>query len=201
MLWNGDSPFVVIDVESNGLYGQPFCVGAVFMDPGGRVLADFISRCPLDEVPEDIVEKTIVPALDKDGIHQDASSFQVLKDRFIDWHLSVTNPEGASAWTPPPVWADVSFPVDVHFLRLMHTPSDLGVDGDMKRGWTPPFPLLDVATLIAATGRDPLVERRLYASELIGVREGMNHDPRWDAELSGLCVITAKRILETSRST
>ena len=201
MLWNGGSPFVVIDVESNGLYGQPFCVGAVLMDPGGRVLADFVSRCPLDEVPEDIVEKKIIPALDKAGIRQDAPSFQVLKDRFIDWYRSVTNPEGKNAWTPPPVWADVSFPVDVNFLRLIHTKSDLGANEDIKRGWCPPFPLLDVATLIAATGLDPLVERKLYAAELIGVTAGTNHDPRWDAELSGLCVITAKRLLETSRST
>lgn len=193
MLWNYGSPFIVIDVESNGLYGQPFCVGAVLMDPGGRVLSDFISRCHLDQVPDEIVEEKIGPALDAAGIREDVDALADLNEKFLKWHMQHTK-----VIHPPQIWADVSFPVDAGFLRQMHTPQDGTVDMDAKRGWTPPYPLLDVSTLIAATGTDPLVNREEYARDLIGVRHGEKHDPRWDAELSGLCVITAQRILRDS---
>lgn len=184
---------LVIDVESNGLYGQPFCVGAVLMDPGGRVLNDFIGRCGIDEVPDDYVEKNVIPALDKAGIREDSYSFDDMAARFVEWHWSIFEVDYGRL-TPADVWTyvDAGFPVDVEFLRRL----------DGKKDWKPPYPLHDVATLIAAAGIDPDVNREAYAASLMGPRprRGAKHNPLWDAEVSGLCAIIAWRSL-SSRST
>lgn len=176
-----ENPFIVIDVESNGLYGQPFCVGAVVMDPGGRVLEDFIGRCPIDEVLEDFVEEKVVPALDGAGVKEDMKDLEHLQTTFISWRAGLPKQYLT--------YVDVGFPVDVGFLRGLYKV-------DRKQGsnlWHPPYPLLDVASQLAAFGTDPLISREEYAKDLIGTRRGVAHDPRWDAEMSGLCVVKMER--------
>lgn len=176
----GDSdPFIVIDVESNGLYGQAFCVGAIVMDYGGRVLSDFICRCPIDQVIEDFVEENVIPPLDAAGIEEDAKSPDELKEKFIEWYAdaSTCNPDSRR---PIKVYVDVGYPVDTAFLYSL-------------RGMVGPYPLLDVATMLYAWGEDPLIKRSEFAADLIGTSKGHSHDPRWDAELSGLCIIKIQR--------
>jgi len=170
-----EHPFFVLDVESNGLYGQPFCVGAVLMDPGGRVLNEFISRCPLDQVPDDYVEENVLPALDEAGIKEDAGSLRDMQEKFVEWRGGFREELH--------LYVDAGFPVDTGFLR--------GLEG--LEGWKSPYPLLDVASQLAAMGTDPDSDRLMFVNDILGVRRGRKHDPRWDAEVSGLCVVMIER--------
>ena len=47
--------------------------------------------------------------------------------------------------------------------------------------------------ILAGLGMDPDISRAEFAEDLVGVARGKKHDPLWDAELTGLCVIRAMR--------
>ncbi len=178
-----DRDMVVIDVESNGLYGQPFCVGAVLMDRGGRVLQNFLGRCGLDQVEDEFVLKEVIPALE--GIEENHRDLADLEVAFIEWYAALL-PNRAV----PRVIVDVGFPVDCRFLY------GLGARGDNHGElWQTlsPYPLYDLGSILAGLGIDPDVSRAEFAEDLVGVARGKKHDPLWDAELTGLCVIRAMR--------
>jgi len=171
---------IVIDVESNGLWGQPFAVGAVCMTAGGRVLRTFRSRCNIDEVPDEwIVENEIEEKL---------SHFPLVEGQreliagFVNWLIQEENLAAG-------VFVDVGFPVDTGFLGLFKL-----LDPQWRK--YAPYPLLEVSSIIMSAGASPRVDREEYAKELIGEKTGMAHDPVWDAEVSGLCVIRALRKLQ-----
>lgn len=185
-----DRDLIIIDIESNGLYGQPFCVGAVRMDLGGRVLDRFIGRCPLDEVEDDYVLKNVVPAIrDIERTHE---IIEDLEAAFIDWYAEAINPDREVRTI-----VDCGFPVDCKFLHELGKRRD--DHGDLWR-LLAPYPLYDLASVLAGLGVDPLVSREEFAAPLVGVARGRPHDPCWDAEISGLCVVRAMRpVLEMAK--
>jgi hypothetical protein len=84
----------------------------------------------------------------------------------------------------------VGFPVDCGFLRGLVTRS-----GEYDEVWDnmSPYPLFDLASILAGLGIDPDISREAFARELIGVSKGRKHHPLWDAEVTGLCLIQAMR--------
>lgn len=184
-----DRDLIIIDVESNGLYGQPFCVGAVLMDPGGRVMSTFLGRCGLDQVEDEYVLEHVIPAIEH--IKETFDSLQDLEVAFIEWYATMFRDRQAHTIV------DVGFPVDNVFL------SGLGMREDNHgKLWQTlsPYPLYDVASILAGLGIDPDVSREEFAAPLVGVAAGRKHNPVWDAEMTGLCVIRAMRpLLEMSQ--
>lgn len=172
-----DRDLIIIDVESNGLWGQPFAVGAVRMTSGGRVIRSFGMRCNIDEVPDEwIINNEIEEMLEKLPKVDDTKE---LMAEFMGWYSE----EGDRN-----TFVDTGFPVDCRFLDLMR----------IDPGWQAysPYPLYDISSIIMAAGEPPNVDRLEYAKELIGEKRGAAHDPLWDAELSGLCAIRALRKLQ-----
>ena len=179
-----DRDLVIIDVESNGLWGQPFAVGALRMTSGGRVIHSFRMRCNIDEVPDEwVVNNEIEEMLERFPKVDDVGE---LMAEFMRWYST----EGSAGGTGRArnTFVDTGFPVDCRFLDLMRTDS----------GWQAysPYPLYDISSIIMAAGAPPNVDRLEYAEELIGEKTGVAHDPLWDAELSGLCAIRALRKLQ-----
>ena len=185
-----DRDLIVIDVESNGLYGQPFCVGAVLMDQGGRVLGQFLGRCGLDQVEDEWVLEHVIPALD---INENYRDLKDMEKAFIEWFAGVQREDRLT----PHVIVDVGFPVDGGFLYHLGMREDK--HGELWRELSP-YPLYDLGSILAGLGIDPDVDRLEFAESLIGVAKGKKHNPLWDAELTGLCVIRAMRpVLEMLR--
>jgi len=183
-----DRDLLIIDVESNGLWGQPFAVGAVRMTSGGRVIRSFGMRCNIDEVPDEwVVNNEIEEMLEE---LPKVENPRALMAAFIEWYSG----EGITAAIRSGVdrgrntFVDTGFPVDCRFLDLMRL--------DEKWQSLSPYPLYDVSSIIMAAGGPPNVDRLEYAKELIGEKKGTAHDPLWDAELSGLCAIRALRRLQ-----
>jgi len=175
-----DRDLLIIDVESNGLWGQPFAVGAVRMTSGGRVINSFGMRCNIDEVPDEwVVNNEIEEMLEKLPKVDDTGE---LMAEFMRWYSSEAPGRARNTFV------DTGFPVDCRFLDLMR----------MDSGWQAysPYPLYDISSIIMAAGEPPNVDRLEYAEELIGEKTGVAHDPLWDAELSGLCAIRALRKLQ-----
>lgn len=177
-----DRDLIVIDVESNGLYGQPFCVGSILMDRGGRILDQFIGRCGFDEVEDEYVLEHILPALE--GVPERFHALKDLEVGFIEWYATVLKNREAR------VVVDVGFPVDIGFLRNLGRRRD-----NYGHLWQTlsPYPLYDLSSILAGLGVDPDVRREEFAEPLIGIASGDKHNPLWDAELTGLCIIRAMR--------
>jgi len=172
-----DRDLIVVDVESNGLWGQPVAVGAVRMTSGGRIIRTFAMRCNIDEVPDEwVVNNEIEEMLEALPKVEDPKA---LMGEFIGWYSK----EGSRN-----TYVDTGFPVDCRFMDLMR----------LEAKWRPysPYPLYDVSSIIVAAGDPPNVDRLEYAEELIGEKSGARHDPVWDAEVSGLCAIRALRRLQ-----
>jgi hypothetical protein len=181
---------ISIDVESNGLYGQPFCVGAVEMDWGGRVINQFFARCPLDEVEDDWVLEHVLPTL-----QSIANSHESLEEVQADFTTWLANSMARS--NNPIVLVDAGFPVDCNFLyeAIKSESKKSGRQWIGKR--YSPYPLLDLASVLAGAGFDPDADRAELAEPIAGpgLRDWKHH-PKWDAELSALCLIVAIRKME-----
>lgn len=180
MLFEIPEEFFVIDVESNGLYGQPFCVGAVKMNWGGRLLARMAWRCPIDEVPDEWVEKNVLPNIDH--INETLSDVSELTKQFFEWYQFWLADSVASV----PFFVDAGFPVDYGFLYQVG-----------KKYWQDesPYPVHDICSILAALGLDPDLDRESFAAPLVGWTPSrmVKRDPAWDAEVSGLSLIRAVR--------
>ncbi len=170
---------ISIDVESNGLHGAGFAVGAVVLDSSGAVLDRFEGRAPIEGPVDKWVEENVLPALSGMEVTFDTSAD--LRTAFWTWFQKAKS--GAI------VLADVGCPVETRFLAACID------DARDERAWGGPYPLHEVATLLLAAGFDPDVKREEFAAEMIAGREVCKHHPAWDAEVSGLCAVKALRAL------
>lgn len=181
---------ISIDVESNGLYGQPFCVGAIEMDWGGRVIGEYAGRCPIDEVEDDWVKENVLPQIT--DIEEKNQSLEDLGGLFRGWLARAVE----SSWrkgVKPIILVDVGFPADQSFLYGVFRSIRHKSPGIVKE--LSPYPLYDLASILAGAGLDPDLNRADFSRELKPSRMAAHH-PLNDAELSALCLILTIRILE-----
>jgi len=132
--------FVVFDVESVGLHGEAYAVGAVVRGPNG-ILDTFYEACPShDAVGTDAdrewIEKNVDPHLPAPTCF---TAFEVRRKFWNWWGLWKRN--GAK------LAADVPWPVEGRFLNEC-VRNFGGEDG--------PYPLIDVASMRLAAGLNPL---------------------------------------------
>jgi len=73
------------DVESNGLHGEGFAVGAVILDRAGTVLARFEGRSAISGDVDPWVAENILPVLDESGLGVTYASARELRSAFWTW--------------------------------------------------------------------------------------------------------------------
>lgn len=158
---------LVIDVESNGLRGLPFAVGAVVMDvETEQVVETYFARCPIDvtfTAIDTFVQHNVLPAMD--GVECTHKNIDDIIVSFGAWYLRQIHLE-------PAVFVDYGYPVDFHFLQM--TRLDI-------------YPVHELATLLLAAGVNPDISREEYAQ----INGGNKHHPLFDAEVSAKCVVKA----------
>jgi hypothetical protein len=181
--------FLVFDVESVGLHGEGFAVGAVEIDEGGGVVAEHRFSCPatraLTGYPSEDKRhlawiREHVPgerAGDASNYHNCRSSCEV-RDRFwAVWQEFCATGGGYLA-------ADVPWPVEARFLSEC-------VDDDLvRRNWKGPYPLIDIASVRLAAGLDPLGTCERLPDEQ------PEHDPLCDARQSARLLLEAFQRLD-----
>ena len=163
------------DVESNGLLGQAFAVGAVIVDLHGTLLHEFIGRCPIEGEVAAWVKENVLPKLLDVPVKY--NSLTSLQNAF--WHYLQAHKEKSI------IAADFGYPVEAKFLlecQLADLPS---------RKWHAPYPLHEVGTLLLAAGIDPDINREEYA-EITGLK----HNPLHDAYAAALCTLKALRTIK-----
>lgn len=140
-------PWFVFDVESVGLFGQGFAVGYVVIGENGKELSSSWYGVPLDKavsyyqtpdnidgynwclrnIPSEVLEgNTDLPTM--------YQTFTKLLETAIKKNYSII--------------ADCPFPVEANFL--------LDVQKHNPDAFVSPYPLYDVASILAGLGRNPL---------------------------------------------
>ena len=149
----------VFDVESDGLYGDGFAVGAVVTDKQGNVI-DSVQACSLQNVTNEWVKENVLPHLNDIPM---VDSRRTVRDTFWQFYLK---------WKDQcHIFSDVAYPVEANFLRQCA----LENNGE----WVAPFPLLDISSVMFACGYDPLTDGESFTGS-----SGAKHNPLFDASVS-----------------
>jgi hypothetical protein len=164
---------VAFDVETNGLFGQPFAVGGVVLDERGDTFSIFRSRCPIVGNVDQWVGANVIPKLE---MHVSATSLSEMQDAFWEWWLEYRNDADGR------IVVDVGYPVETGFLRACQ-------EADPSREWEGPYPLIDLAGVLLASGIDPQIQRVQLMERLdLQGRSFNQHNPVDDAMIAALAV-------------
>lgn len=167
-----------LDVESNGLHGEAFAVGAVLIDCTGKILDEYSGRCPLKGEVDEWVQKNVLPVLR--DMPEDHKTPKALRKSFWEWYKKAKEESDY-------VVVNNGYPVETRFLAACQ-------DDDLEaRYWDHPFPLLDLSSMLLQVNVKPLaVRHQVVEDELEG--QVLQHHPRWDAWVSALVAIKALKL-------
>ena len=170
------------DVETLGLYGTAFAVGAVVLEEI-IVVSKFAGQVKIPaEKTRGWLEENVLPKIMELPVYDTD-----LQLRNVFWNWLQKEKNGVL------VVADFGCPAEAGFIR------DMVKDDEENRQWQGPYPLHEVGTLLLAAGDDPDVDREHYvAKEISMLHKGDNqkHNPLWDAWVSALCARKALMKLE-----
>ncbi len=174
--FNGSTKLLSLDVESNGLHGPAFAVGAVIVDAQGKLLGEFSARCPIKGEVDAWVKENVLPPM-KD-FPQTHASAKAMRTAFWAWFKEAKSLADF-------VLVDNGYPVEARFLISCQ---DDNLD---ERYWDHPYPLLDLAGMLLQVGEKPLTVRSKFAADKIQGQKVMRHNPRWDAWVSAQAALKA----------
>jgi hypothetical protein len=165
----------MFDVESNGLYGKGFAVGAVVVDYNtGKVIHEFGGRVQMDDnILDPWVKEHVIPHVTDLAKY---NTIEQLRDDF--WQFFTRHKDTCN------VWSDIGVPVESNFIR--ECIEQISPDNV----FTGPYPLHEVATFLLANGIDPDINRVEYAGTDI---TGNAHNPIYDATISAMCIMKAMK--------
>jgi hypothetical protein len=157
------------DAETDGLWGNPWAIGAVVLE-NGEEIARFSARLDPTALTDGLVRDNLFPACESMlGTH---STYKGMLHDFATFYLKYK--------LDADVIAHMGYIAEAHLLREMHANGYLG-------DWDAPYPLYDLSGSLQAAGMDPtsadkaLVELGLTAP----VVDGGSHNPIYDSLVAG----------------
>ena len=166
------------DLETNGLHGQAFAIGALVMDGRGKIYEQFTARCPIKGELDQWVKDNVLPAIT--DMNQSHDSYEQMREAFWSWYMR--NEQNSDY-----VIVSNGYPVEYRFLIDCQQAK---ID---ERYWQHPFPLIELSSLLLGKGiLDESIKRKLVNSATGGYSL-TPHDPLDDAKAT---VLTAFAALE-----
>ncbi len=163
------------DLESNGLHGEVFAVGAVVMDPSSEVIKQFTGRTKIVGQVDEFIEQTILPAVKDMPITH--TSYKDLREAFWRWYTQVV-PEVDY------VLVSNGYPVEYRFLLKCQE------ENLAERYWQHPFPILDLSSLLIQATENPSQKTKLI-KEIMESGHFAKHNPLDDAKVTALAAFRA----------
>ena len=121
------------DLESNGLHGQAFAVGALIIDMTGKVYDEFTARIDITGEVDEWVQENVLPNIEDMQITH--GSYEAMCNAFWRWFVDAQK-------SADYVLVSNGYPVEYRFLldcqRLDIT----------ERYWQHPFPVIDLSSLL-----------------------------------------------------
>jgi hypothetical protein len=168
---NKDTTILSFDLETNGLHGEAFAVGAVVMNADGEVIDEFTGRTKLIGKVDEWVEKNVLPVIT--DIPETHSSDKHLRDNFWSWFVKAQENSDY-------VLVSNGYPVEYRFL-IQCQEDDLE-----KRYWDHPFPILDLTSILVAKGVASKEAKIKVMSSKKPKVAGAPHHPVYDAKVACL---------------
>ncbi len=170
--------FISIDVETNGLDGQPYAVAMVLYRKGKAV--DFLHlACPIEGEVNDWIKKNkleVVPAAE-----QTTYSEMLSKAASFYKKYACTNDDGvvvqkyeSTNYNATPVLYHCGMIVEGGFFQILHNE---GLLGTFERPMAP----IEVADYLRMANSDPYSVDSYVAKRSIAPTVGAVHDPMFDA--------------------
>lgn len=175
---NSKTKLLSFDLESNGLHGEVFAVGAILMDAEGKVYAQFEGRTKIVGQVDAWVEKNVLPAINDMPVTH--TTYKDLREDFWKWYLK-TEPECDY------VLVSNGYPVEYRFLLKCQE------ENLTERYWQHPFPILDLTSLLLLVG-DNQVNKDNLVEEIIRSGNFSKHHPLHDAKIAALAAFKAFRL-------
>ena len=165
------------DLETNGLHGEVFAVGAVVVDASGKVFDEFTGRCKLTGPIDAWVEKSVIPAIkDMPIMYQTNAN---LREAFWKWYVKT---EEQSDY----VLVSNGYPVEYRYLLKCQE------ENLEERYWQHPFPLLELTSLLLLT--ETFAAKNKQVAELHRTGNYKRHHPLDDAKISATLAFQAFRV-------
>jgi hypothetical protein len=170
-----ETTLLSIDVESNGLHGPAFAVGAVLVRVDGALLDEFTGRCPVEGEVDKWVKQNVLKPMRE--VPENYDTALKMRDAFWLWFKAAK--EKADY-----VMVDNGYPVEMRFLLQCQA------DDSEGRYWDHAYPILDLSSMLLMVGIKPLaVKQQLLGDELPA--DSKRHHPRWDAWVSAMVALKA----------
>lgn len=174
-----DTKILSFDLETNGLHGKAFAVGAIVMDGKGNVLDEFTARARLTEKVDEWVKDNVLPAIADMPITHD--NYEGLREAFWVWYVEAKE-------TADYVLVNNGYPVEYRFL-LDCQEADLET-----RYWQHPFPILELSSLLLGLGQGADMSKRQLKKSLTQTEAPNTHHPLYDAKLAVRLAFEALRL-------
>lgn len=166
---NSNTKILSFDLETNGLHGRAFAIGAVVMDSRGNVLDEFTARARLTQKVDDWVKGNVLPAIADMPITHD--TYEQMREAFWVWYVSAKE-------TADYVLVNNGYPVEYRFLLDCQ---DANLE---ERYWQHPFPILELSSLLLMVEQKSDVSKRQLKKSLIDTNTHKTHHPLDDAKLA-----------------
>lgn len=163
--------YLVFDVESIGLHGEGFAVGWVVINQEGFEMESSYSACPRLAAKGSIDDRKWVDS-NIPEISPNCTIPEMVRADFWEVWLKWKSKGAILA-------ADCAWPVEARFLIYCVN------DSPEERNWQGPYPLIDIGSVLLASGSDPLQKFDRLPSEL------PEHNPLCDARQSARILIKA----------
>jgi hypothetical protein len=152
-----------IDVESNGLYGKPFAIGAVVYDTDGEEVDRFSLKANMP-ITEKFVIDEVLPCVQD---IEEADSYHELLRRFTEFYFKYK--------IRSMIIVHMGYIVEAFLFREMH---DLGFIHDFDG----PSPMFDISSDLLAAHADPTSPDTYIENHGIDIEfAGGTHHPLYDA--------------------
>lgn len=173
---NPGTTFLCFDLETNGLHGQAFAIGAVVIDMQGAIHDEFTARTEISGDVDEWVREHVLPAIsDMPFTHK---NYEAMREDFWKWFVIA---EEKSDYT----LVSNGYPVEYRFL-LDCQEADLET-----RYWQHPFPIIDVSSLLLGAGKLADESKSALSAKVSRGRKLLNHHPLHDATKTALLAIEA----------
>lgn len=176
---NKETKLLSFDLETNGLHGDAFAIGAVVMDADGTVYDVFTGRSELNKEVDTWVESNVLPVISDMQVTYENS--RDLREAFWQWYLQA---EPKADY----VLVNNGYPVEYRFLILCQ---EENLD---ERYWQHPFPILDLFSLLIQVGHKSVGGKNQLVSEIIKKHKFLPHHPLHDAKIQALAAFEAFKL-------
>ena len=171
-----NSKILCFDLETNGLHGQAFAIGAVVMLADGKILDEFTARCKITTRVDDWVSKNVLPVIEDMQISH--GDYEAMREAFWRWYTR-TEP------TVDYVLVSNGYPVEYRFLL------DCQQANLDERYWQHPFPIIDLASMLLGLGLLSDSSKKELITKATAGKQFNPHHPLHDAKVTALTAFAA----------